>query len=183
MFNVITDTLPEESDGVVFNTDFKQGLKYFKTLANKDFSEQIKAKLIIKALIKELPEIYIKDPEEIFKKISWFMLCGIEGEKESADQKLFDFNVDSGLLYSAFFQVYGVDLRKEDFHWWQFMELFRGLPDGTKLSHVIEIRGRKTRKGASAEERLQLTKLKNAYAIDKGVNLADKNLANFFDKM
>ena len=91
------------------------------------------------------------------------------GQKGSgqSDQIVFDFNIDAGRVYAAFRQVYGLDLRQEQMHWWIFLELFRALPEGTQLSKVIEIRAKKITKDMDEDSKRALRKAKRAYAIQQ----------------
>ncbi len=61
--------------------------------------------------------------------------------EEEADEVL-DFKEDAGLIYAAFYQTYKIDLIEEQgkLHWLKFKALLNGLPEGTALSKVIEIR-------------------------------------------
>lgn len=50
-----------------------------------------------------------------------------------------DFAQDEDLIYAAFMQCYGIDLKAEALHWHKFLALFRGL-GGTKLNEVMGFR-------------------------------------------
>lgn len=50
-----------------------------------------------------------------------------------------DFEQDEDLIYSAFLQCYGIDLKAEALHWHKFLALFRGLRE-TKLNDVMGYR-------------------------------------------
>jgi len=94
---------------------------------------------------------------------------------------VFDFREDAGRLYAAFVQAYGIDLTSVDLHWWQFVELFKSLPDDTMLKRVIEIRARPIDPNASAESRIEQVKLKERFAL-KGKHQAGSVLGPLFRK-
>ena len=78
----------------------------------------------------------------------WFFVCG-RGEKKKHfprkiaginDKQPFDFNEDADLIYAGFLQQYGIDLQKEDMHWWKFMILLENLGSETRLQKIMEYR-------------------------------------------
>ena len=136
MFNILTDELPSEYMGVKVKTDFKQAIKFFKIVESEELDDTEKTNLIIMCLFESRPPLN----EDLWKFINNF-ISGGEESKETGGQKLFCFNQDADRVYSAFRQVYNMDLRAEDLHWWEFLALFKCLPEGTNLARVIEIRG------------------------------------------
>ena len=57
-------------------------------------------------------------------------------------KRTMDFEQDAGLIYAGFLQAYGIDLFQERnrMDWRIFIELVRGLPEGTEFSRVVKIR-------------------------------------------
>ena len=57
-------------------------------------------------------------------------------------KKTMDFEQDAGLIYAGFRQAYGIDLFEErnKMDWRIFVQLVRGLPEGTEFSRVVKIR-------------------------------------------
>jgi len=148
MFNVIFSKPPETFGGVVVKTDFKQVLKYYKLLDDNRFTAEEKAGLILRLFFKEIPT---EEPEKTWQFLEWF-LSGPEDKAGKAGEKVFDFNIDHGRLFAAFYQIYNIDLRTVDFHWWVFLELFRGLPDNTVMMKIIDIRQREVPKKGDKRE-------------------------------
>lgn len=160
-FNVIIDTPSDESwRGIIDKTDFKQVLKFFRILDDKDLTQEEKTLLTIKCFFNAMP----KD-EDAWEHIKDFIACGEEVDEDGNEKRIFDYNEDHGRMFAAFWQAYGIDLRTTDLHWWVFCELFRNLPDDTKLMQVIDIRGRKPDKHDSAEYKKQLQKMQRQFAI------------------
>lgn len=162
MFNIITNELPTEyEEGVRINTDFKQGLKFFNILDAPDLEEEEKAILIMRCLfIDKVPN----DPK-IWDFISYYIGGGEDKQQGSSGEKMVDFTQDAGRIYAAFRQVYNMNLRNEKMHWWEFLELFKNLPDGTMLSKIIEIRGKKIDPKMDAKTKYNIMKMKNIYAL------------------
>ena len=168
MFNVILDDPPKSYKGYALRTDFRQGLKFFRNVGDDKMEETQKAKNIILCLFGAFHYGLFKDEQTIkdtWQFINWYISGGKEEQEDIGGKRLFDFNIDHGRLYAAFLQVYGIDLRNTDLHWWIFLELFASLPDSTKLSSVIEIRNKEIPKKADKKYRAELLRLKRAFAI------------------
>jgi len=166
-FNTILDELPDSFNGCRVNTDFRQGLRFFAAMADKDLDENERAAVIIRLFF---PDGIPEETSEIWPFIEYFISGGDEDKNGSSGPRVFDFNADSGRLYAAFLQTYGIDLRSASMHWWIFLELFRDLPEDTMLLKVIDIRGKKPPKYADDEYKQALRKAKRAFAIDNGSN-------------
>lgn len=170
-FNVILDTPPEERwRSIVQKTDFKQVLKFFRlyALTDEEMPIEKKAEATARIFFDFPPE----GVEHLFEHILDFIACGEKREEESgAVRKVFDYNVDHGRIFAAFLQAYGIDLRKTEMHWWTFCELLNALPEDTKLSQYIEIRGRKPGKNDSPEYKKELRRMQESIKIeDNGGN-------------
>jgi hypothetical protein len=164
-FNPILDELPDTFNGVQVNTDFRQGLRFFAALADKDLEEREKSGIIIRLFFQSaIPE----PASEIWPFIEYFIAGGDTEKSGSTKARVFDFNVDAGRLYAAFLQTYKIDLREAKIHWWIFLELFRDLPKNTMLSEVMEIRCKKAPKYADSEYKRDLRKAQQAFAIEQG---------------
>ena len=58
--------------------------------------------------------------------------------------RLFDYEIDADIIYSSFYQQYGIDLIDiEELHWHKFNALFNGLNKHTRMSEVIGYRSYK----------------------------------------
>ena len=63
-------------------------------------------------------------------------------EKEEADRRprVIDYEHDADLIFSAFWQIYNLDLSKVDLHWHVFKALLNGLPDHCQMRKVMGYR-------------------------------------------
>ena len=108
--------------------------------------------------------------EEIIQKI-------ISSGEKSSGKRLMDFEQDAWAIYAAFVQAYGIDLHKTRLHWWTFLDLLRALPEDTRFSQIIGIRGQPLPKPTkyNADERRRIAQLKAEYALrPTGNNAATK---------
>lgn len=111
-------------------------------------------------------------------------ICG----KKNA--KTVDFRYDSGYIYAAFMQTYGIDLYEcaDTLQWCKFIALFSALPDDTAISQIMSIRGRElpAPDRTNREEIQHLTELKLIYALpqaDGGRADSQKTLNGLFDML
>lgn len=89
------------------------------------------------------------------------------GEEKQEKAAVMDFSQDADFIYAAFKQVYGIDLLDTPLHWFKFIALLKGLPDGTRLAEIIKIRTMPipNPNKYNAKDREELIKLKREYAI------------------
>lgn len=89
--------------------------------------------------------------------------------RQPTGPKAFEYEQDAGLIYAAFRQVYGIDLQAErgKLHWLTFQSLLAGLPNGTRLGDIINIRVRPVPAANrhNAEEINRLMRLKAEYRL------------------
>lgn len=181
MFNFLLNDFPDKYQGAKkvypVNTSFRQGLKFFKILEDKELSEETKYELYLLCFFGENLEVNREDLEGMFEFIPYYLSGGKVDDEPGGGRKVFDFCEDSGRLYSAFRQVYGIDLLNEDMHWWVFLQLFHDIVSETKLTQVIDIRGKKVPKDANAEYKAQLRRAKAYYELDKESAAKNKSMA------
>ena len=106
-----------------------------------------------------------------------------DGKKEHSGPPVVDFTQDWELIYAGFWQAYGIDLfKRRDMHWVQFSALLRGLPSGTRLADVIEIRQMEIPAPTkdNGKYRAKIAQLKAKYAIRKRSASLQDGLAELF---
>lgn len=160
-YNIILDELPESFGGVKIKTDFRQVLRFFRLQQDNEISDEEKAEIILRLFFHGIPKNC-----DIMEFLGWYINAGEEIDDESSE-RVFDFEVDSGRIFSAFFQAYKIDLTNEKMHWFIFHQLLSALPDNTRLMQVIDIRGKKPGKYDDKEYARQIRKLQRLYAIEK----------------
>lgn len=182
-FNPLIDSLPEAAQvsggSYPINTDFRTVLSYLRMLDDEDLSDQDKTAFALVLFFGN--GIKAADVDELVQYLRWYINCG---EAPDPDRKkaprYFDILVDSGRIFSAFFQTYRINLKDTRMHWWTFCEMLAGLPKGTHLADVIDIRARPMRPDMDPGERNELAKLKAHYALDEKENDV---LGNLFDSL
>lgn len=181
-FNLLIDNPPTTATvngtDYAINTDFRTVLSYLRLLDDEDLSDQDKTVLALVLFFGK--RIKSADIEGLVAYVRWYINCGQEPKNEKKKERYFDILIDSGRIFAAFFQIYNINLRETSIHWWIFCELLAGLPKGTNLADVIDIRARPFRPDMKPSERNELAELKKHYALD------DKKsdvLGNLFDSL
>ena len=84
-----------------------------------------------------------------------------------------DFKQDYGLIWASFISDYnGMDIDKENLHWWRFNEMVNGLScselgNCCLLNKVRNIRNKKLSEIKDSKERQQVRKLQEMWALKK----------------
>lgn len=122
------------------------------------------------------PEIYELILHELFPQ-----------KKKTEETKLFDFEQDAALIYSAFLQTYGIDLYavRNQMDWRIFIALLKGIPENTEFSRTIKIRGMKVpeRTKENSEYVDSIIKAKRAVALDEPIEVKKQRLAQMWLKV
>lgn len=109
----------------------------------------------------------------------------INGEEDGSEEKrepLFDFDQDAEYIFSSFIMDYGINLKKEcgQLLWCDFIALFKGLSEKTKMREVISIRAKKIPAPTkyNSEEIQSITELKKFYALKRTATQKNTFYAN-----
>ncbi len=141
-----------------------------KVSADPVLSDWDKLDLCLQILVRHRAQIPKDDADKaaLFQAVFDFLA---ETEKQqSHGTKVFDFEQDAAYIYAAFYQCYHIDLLSKagrKLHWHQFISLFGGLSEDTRLMQIISIRSRPIPKATkyNADERKALARLKSQYRL------------------
>lgn len=172
--NVLLDELPTEWNGYEVNTWFQIGIQLAILQEDDELSDYEKMQFMMELLFSDEEGRMREHPytvQELEECIKWF-LTGWQHdrrvESEESKERLLDFDVDQWRIYADFRQIYGININEAELHYWEFMGLLWNMPyELSSFLHVIEIRQKKPEKGASAEAKKKLAKLKAVYELDK----------------
>lgn len=144
MINLAKASLPSTItvEGLTFNikTDFRYWIRFSQILSEKNHSEEDSRFLIIGMYDGIIPHNIEAGFEELKKFYSPSKLLPRHYNDGNTDIVL-DYTIDADLIYSAFYEVYNLDLLDLNLqmHWWKFLALLDGLHN-TKLNDVIGFR-------------------------------------------
>ncbi|MDD7611981.1 MAG: Gp15 family bacteriophage protein [Spirochaetales bacterium] len=98
------------------------------------------------------------------------------------DEIILDYEKDGDLIYSAFWQCYGIDLKAEDLHlhWYKFLALLSGIKD-TKLNKVMEFRSYIPKEEDGKEYRKYMLQMREMWRIEKELTDEEKEAIFNFD--
>lgn len=111
-----------------------------------------------------------KDHSEIFADDE-------EEEESSDDERVYSFRHDSGYIYAAFLETYGIDLAEEDLHWWQFRALFNALSQNCLFSRILSWRSTRITNDMTEGQRDFYRRMKRRFALPRPQSERDKEKA------
>lgn len=189
-FNLLIDELPSavvvDGSSFLVNTDFRYGLLFNQLLNDDDISSEEKvAQALVIGYIEQIPE----DLHKAFKALIAFYSCfDLDGrsidelddeqneEKKNEEDEMiddefgntiFDYEKDSLLIYSTFFEIYHIDLTEVNMHWYKFIALLRSLFDENNLTKVLQFRAMKIDGKMSPDMKRHYYRLKQHYSLNR----------------
>ncbi len=174
MFNIMLDKLPSEFEGYLIRTDFRIGIQISQAIADVNLHDDEKIAVAANLLFGAgKPGM-----DKIVSGIKWFLAGGnIKEQGECGEVVCFDFEEDSGGIYTAFRARYGIDLARVSIHWFEFVSMLGDLGD-CSLTNIIKIRVADTSK-MSGEQKNEYLRLQRKYAIKP--KLSDEEIAAIED--
>lgn len=132
---------------------------------------------IVKITVESLSEAPVC--QDVFELI---LLELFPRKKDDEDRpRTMDFEQDAGLIYAGFLQTYGIDLfvERNKMDWRIFIELVRGLPEGTEFSRVVKLRCTDIPERTKGNEKYieNLIKAKRAVEIEEPIEDKKKRFA------
>jgi hypothetical protein len=167
--NLLVDEFPEavEVGGKVYEiaSDFRTCLRIILAMEDSELASVEKTTVMLRLFYKDnIPS----NIEEAIKQATKFLNGGVEvepGEEEEIGPRVYSLQKDSGYIFSAFRQTHGIDLSKEDMHWWQWLALFMDLGSETTFCSLVGLRKRVKNGDASPEERKQAREMGKVFEV------------------
>lgn len=125
-----------EGKTIPLDTSFRTALRCMEVIEDDSINDQERALAIIYLLTDDIPKV---DLNKLLVVLEKYLQCG-EKPKPTSTKKDMDFEQDEKFIISSFMFDYGIDLNKEDMHWWRFVDLLNGLSSDCILSRVRDIR-------------------------------------------
>jgi hypothetical protein len=172
--NIILDALPETSNGLRINSDFRVSILFELLMQDNQINEKDKLELALDLYYVE----EIKDVNTAFANIIYFYACG-KKHKESQDaeqhKQIYSFEYDAEYIFSAFLSQYNLDLNSIKYlHWWKFKALFNSLNEDHLFSKIMGYRLMELSKIKDKEQRKYYRDLKIKYRLPDQRNKRDK---------
>lgn len=166
--NLLLNKLPDclEIDGQEYpiKTNFREWIKFEMVMMNQESSNEDRLAVIVE-ILKTIP----KDINKTIEQLVLFYQCGGAKQKSKGSintKKVYDYEYDQFLIYTAFLQYYKIDLNSTDYmHWWTFRQMFLELPDESKIKKVMMYRTIRINQKMSKEQRQFYGEMKVLYAL------------------
>ena len=180
MTNIILDRLPTEYKGYLIRTSFRIGIQISLCLQDEDYSEEERVLIALNLLYGNgMPQ----DLDVAMEGLDWFISCGNDKKKGAVnDKQLFYWDFDNERIFSSFLATYGIDLTKEDMHWFKFIAMIGSLNKDCAFNKAIEIRDYDM-KDLSGKNRIAMQKMKNALTPERKLHKEEQEALDEFNAL
>ena len=181
MTNIILDRLPTEYKGYLIRTSFRIGIQISLCLQDEDYSEEERVLIALNLLYGNgMPQ----DLDVAMEGLNWFISCGNDNNKKGSvnDKQLFYWDFDNERIFSSFLATYGIDLTKEDMHWFKFIAMIGSLNKDCAFNKAIEIRDYDM-KDLSGKNRIAMQKMKNALTPERKLRQEEQEALDEFNAL
>lgn len=170
--NPLPQTITVNGKDFPIATDFRVWVRFDCLTERKTMGPDTLAEVL--ALVfpeRVLPERVLPDSlSETLSALFRFYACGEDGNKKRkstprSQKRVVSFSHDSPLIYAAFLAQYGIDLTRENLHWWKFRALFDGLNEHQKICEVVGWRAADLSKIKDKERRAFYRKMQEIYKL------------------
>lgn len=166
-FNLLIDKLPNDvsinGELYLVHSDFRTVLMILTIMDDPLFSPMERKALALECFYENLPD----DLDGAYEEMCRFIRMYSEPQEKSGEESpSIDYQQDAAEIFSAFFQLYHIDLSRSDLHWFVFQTLLDHVNDGTP--HLVTLRDIRTRKitpEMSERQRSELMQAKQRYGI------------------
>ena len=168
--NLLVDKLPTDYEGLKINTNFRSFILFELLMQDKGIEKEDKIILALNLFFEEVP----KDIKKGINAILWFYSKGKhkndevveENNKKKKNKKIYSYEHDADLIYTAFLDQYGLDLNEIDYlHWFKFKAMFEGLKSDNKICEIMGYRAIDVSKIKDKDEKKRYKKLQREYAL------------------
>ena len=168
-----------EIDGKAYriNTDFRIWIEIERLLFDRSIDDEKRFANILVLAYPALPP----RPYSAIERIMWFYSGGGLNDETSNGQKspAFDILEDFDYIWAAFWGEFGIDLTRENLHWWKFRALLGALSDKCLFSKIVGYRTVDTSVIKDKEQKKFYEKMKKQFCLKskKGISLNDEEVA------
>lgn len=163
------------------NTDFKVALRCNEVAIDKDIGEYEKVLAIIYLLFGDVGLEDRENHEKLLDLGLKYLLCGQEKEEENdGESPDMDFEQDRSYINASFRSDYGIDLDKENMHWWAFCELLNGLTEDCVLNRIRYVRNYDISDIKDVKEKADWIKRKKSVELKTKLTKEEQEKSNRF---
>ena len=185
--NILVDKLPTDYEGLKINTNFRSFILFELLMQDREIEKEEKIALALNLFYEEIPT----DIKKAIDGIVWFYTRGKkikqeeneENKKNNKKKKIYSYEHDADLIYTAFLDQYGLDLNDVDYlHWFKFKAMFEGLKAENKICEIMGYRAVDISKIKDKEEKKRYKKLQREWALpdDRTEEEKERDFADAF---
>ena len=170
LFEEFPKTVRVNGERFLVETDFREWIRFIQLIDDAKVPWQIKCRLLLQWYIDGIPD----DLEAAVYALGVFLTMKTENAEEeesitgSAPKQLYSFEQDAECIYSAFREVYGINLQTIPYmHWWEFQTQFEGLTEKTEKKKRILYLRIEIRTIKHKNERKRIKKIQEVVALKK----------------
>ena len=160
------------------NTSFKIAIKCNEIAKCEEIGKVERTLAIVYLLLGEEALEDFENYNDILRLIKQYLLCGKEEIKNDKEPDM-DYVEDYSYIKTSFRSDYGMDIDKEDLHWWEFSDLMNGLSNSELgscciLNRIRNLRNYDTSKVKDINERTKIEEAKRQVELKR--NKAENHL-------
>ena len=170
MINLLYEQLPTtvnvEGKSYQIATDFRSWIAFFDMISDDKLDEKSKVYGALEWFTESIP----RNITEAYKALMMFMACAdlqishtsTGRSTNSYSSPVLSYLYDSPYIFSAFLQVYNINLRTVEYmHWYEFRALFDGLPEDIPIKKRMAYRCIKLSDIKDKKERERIKRIKS----------------------
>lgn len=149
------------------NTDYRVGLRCQEVANDTSIGDYERALAIIYLLFGDDGLNNTRDYEKLIELGLKYLSCNEKVEDNSNEEKDMDLLQDFRLIQASFKSDYGIELDKENIHWWDFMGYLNGLTENCVLNRIRELRTYDLSTIEDGKQRAKVQKMKKRWELKK----------------
>ncbi len=164
------------------NTDYRYGLACMRANSDSKLTKLERFYAILTILLG--PDVLTEDEPLLMPKLEKYLRCGKE-ENDKIEDIDMDYIQDEDIIDTSIRQVYGIDINKENLHWYEYNKLISGLTEECILNRVRDIRSYDLSEEKDEKRRKKIIEAKNRVALKEYREKTDKEkeLDEFWDNI
>ncbi len=147
------------------NTDFRIALKCNEIAQDTTISDTERGLAIIYLLYGDAGYDDKENRQELLNLAVKYLKCGDDEVEKLNEKPDMDLIQDYRLIEASFRSDYGINLTKENMHWWDFYTCLNGLTDKCVLNRVRDIRTCDLNTIKDSKERNRIKKLQKQFSL------------------
>ena len=169
-----------EIDGEKYkiNTDFRVAIECNEIALDTTIDDEERAMAIIYKLFGEKGLNDTDKYDKLLELAKKYLGCGKEAE-DTNNKPDMDFVEDYSYIKTSFRSDYGINLDKEDMHWWEFFDLLNGLSNSEMgncciLNRIRNLRNYDLKDVQDTKDRQKIRKAKEMVALKRDLKSKPK---------